>query len=198
MRLVNSVTERESSSWRVVASQLMGRAVRRTALRPERRRGNLTEAAISVAILGLAVGCAATSDLESEAAELRALHERVLEAHRTGDVDAWLTLEAEEYVSVNRGRITFPPLADRRAAREPYLSSTTFTVYRDLRPPIVRLSPDARLGWLIAEVEVRGTQLSDSGQTSVDAIWAWIELYEKDAGRWRLVGNVSNRRLGGI
>ena len=84
MRLVNSVTERESSSWRVVASQLMGRAVRRTALRPERRRGNLTEAAISVAILGLAVGCAATSDLESEAAELRALHERVLEAHRTG------------------------------------------------------------------------------------------------------------------
>ncbi len=161
------------------------------------RLSTVAKGALSAAILGLGVGCAARPDIEAEAAELRMLHERVLQAHRTADVDSWMALEADDYVSANGGVITLPTAADRRAAREAYLSSTTFTVYRDLRPPIVQLSPDATLGWVIAEVEVRGTQMSDSGQTSVDAIWAWIELYEKDSGTWRLVGNVSNRRLGG-
>ena len=139
-------------------------------------------------------GCRAGPDLEAEAAELRRLHEGILESHRAGDVDSWMALEAEEYVSANRGAITFPTVADRRTAREGYLSSTTFTVYRDLREPIVHLSEDATLGWLIAEVEVRGTQVSDGVESPIDAIWAWIELYEKQAGRWLLVGNVSNRR----
>jgi hypothetical protein len=159
-----------------------------------RSLSKLTQAAVTAAMLGLGAGCTAGPDLEAEAAELRTLHERVLEAHRTGDVDGWMALEADEYVSANGGAITFPTATDRRAARAAYLSTTTFTVYRDLRPPVVRLSQDGVLGWLIAEVEVRGTQMSDSGQTPVDAIWAWIELYEKDSGTWRLVGNVSNRR----
>ncbi len=34
----------------------------------------------------------------------------------------------------------------------------------------------------------------DGVETPVDAIWAWIELYEKQLGTWRLIGNVSNRR----
>ena len=198
MNLVNSVDNLASRSWRVGASQLMRNPVGRTAMRSGRTLSNVTEAAASAAILSLAIGCTAAPDLEAGAAELRTLHERVLEAHRTGDVDSWMTLEADEYVSANGGVITFPTAADRRAAREAYLSSTTFTVYRDLRPPVVRLSADATLGWLIAEVELRGTQVSDSGQTPVVAIWAWIELYEKDSGTWRLVGNVSNRRLGGV
>ena len=29
---------------------------------------------------------------------------------------------------------------------------------------------------------------------AIDAIWAWIELYEKRDGEWRIIGNVSNRR----
>ncbi len=149
---------------------------------------------ISVTLLVLTSGCAPVSDLETEAAELRRLHQLVLEAHRTGDVDSWMAVEGSEYVSANQGTITFPTASDRRAAREPYLSSTTFTVYRDLRPPIVRVSADANLGWLIAEVEVRGTQMVDGVETPVEAIWAWIELYEKQSGTWRLIGNVSNRR----
>ena len=64
----------------------------------------------------------------------------------------------------------------------------------DLRPPLLRVSADGNLGWLIAEVEIRGTRIVDGVETPVDAIWAWIELYEKQSGTWRLIGNVSNRR----
>jgi hypothetical protein len=136
-------------------------------------------------------------DTSGHVGELRRLHNELLEAHRTGDVDRWMSIEAPEYVSANGGRVMFPELSDRRAQRADYLGSATFDVYRDLREPLVRVSEDGSLGWLIAEVEVRGSIPSGSGEPqSFHDIWAWVELYENEDGAWRLVGNVSNRRPG--
>ena len=140
-------------------------------------------------------GCATSADQEAEIAALKTLHAGVLEAHRQGDVDAWMAKEADTTVSANRGTISFQSSQERRARRERYLNATTFTVYRDLRPPVVKVSEDGTLGWVIAEVEIKGTHLSEEGEPSpVDGIWAWIELYEKQEGVWKAVGNVSNRR----
>jgi len=146
-------------------------------------------------LLFLASSCAPTVDLEAEKQSLLAIHERILQAHRAGDVNDWLDAEAEEYISVNRGRISFPTSAERRAGREPYLEATTFTVYRDLSDPIVRISVDGTMGWVVAEVEVQGNQVAEDGvETEINVIWAWVELYEKVDGAWKVVGNVSNRR----
>jgi len=140
-------------------------------------------------------GCATVVDREVEVAALAALHASVLEAHRRGDVDAWMAQEADTVVSANRGAISFSSREERRTRRERYLSSTTFDVYRDLRPPVVMVSEDGTLGWVIAEVEIKGTSSSGEGQQiPVEGIWAWIELYEKREGAWKAVGNVSNRR----
>ncbi len=139
------------------------------------------------------ISCEGTTDAASEEQRLLALHEQVLNAHRTGDVDSWMAVEGDRYVSANNGSISFPTTDQRRAGREPYLAATTFTVYRDLRPPVVRVSDDGSQGWVMAEVEIRGTRVSGEVETAVEAVWAWIELYEKQAGEWKLVGNVSNR-----
>ena len=140
-------------------------------------------------------GCAAYVDRDADIATLEALHASVLEAHLSGDVDAWMAQEADTVVSANRGTISYSTQEERRTRREGYLSSTSFDVYRDLRPPIVTVSEDGTLGWVIAEVEMKGTSQSEDG-TAVpfEAIWAWIELYEKQNGVWKAVGNVSNRR----
>jgi hypothetical protein len=150
--------------------------------------------------LALILWCAPllAQDSPSHVRELLRLHNEVLEAHRTGDVNRWMSIEAPEYVSANGGRITFPELSDRRAQRSGYLERATFDVYRDLRDPVVRVSADASLGWVIAEVEVRGSLSSGPGESeSFHDIWAWVELYENVDGTWRLVGNASNRRPGG-
>ena len=142
-----------------------------------------------------ASGCATTIDRDAEIAALEALHAGVLEAHRSGDVDAWMAQEAETVISANRGKISFSTQEERRARREGYLNTTTFDVYRDLRPPVVMVSEDGTLGWVIAEVEIKGTAATEGGgRTPVESIWAWIELYEKRDGVWKAVGNVSNRR----
>jgi hypothetical protein len=145
--------------------------------------------------VALGAACAAPSVSPDAEQRLLALHEAVLEAHRTGNVDLWMSVEGDEYVSANGGAITFPSAAERRAMRTPYLAATTFDSYRDTRDPVVRVSDDGTLGWVIAEVEVAGARLGgDSTLTPIHETWAWIELYRKVDGEWKLVGNVSNRR----
>lgn len=137
----------------------------------------------------------AAQDLEADENELREMHTQLIQAHLEGDVALWMSMEADSYVSVNRGQVTFPGLDERRERRAAYLKHATFSIYRDLRELIVRISDDGSLGWLIAEVEVQGTMPDEEGgRSTFHDIWAWIELYEKTEEGWRLTGNVSNRR----
>jgi hypothetical protein len=128
----------------------------------------------------------------SDRDELLRLHEEVLRAHRESNVDLLLADEPDDYVVANRGEITKP---DRKARREmlgPYLKSTKFTTYRDKVPPIVEVSADGSLGWVIVQVEARGEQTASRGVEPIEFVSAWIELYQKRDGRWLRVGNVSN------
>jgi hypothetical protein len=109
-----------------------------------------------------------------------------------------MAIESMDYVSANQGRVTFPEWDERRGARAAYLESTEFEVYRDVREPVIRIADDGSLGWLIAEVEVRGTTTGPDGESEpFHDVWAWVELYHHTQDGWRLVGNVSNRRPAG-
>ncbi len=137
-------------------------------------------------------GLAAPGSSDNEAALLR-LHEEVLEGHRARDA-RWLSSEGEEYVVANRGEISTPSLAERTERFADYLGKTRFDSYRDLRPPVVRVSADGSLGWVIAVVGAEGTQVKDGGTEPLSFVSAWIELYARTGGTWRRVGNVSNFR----
>ena len=127
--------------------------------------------------------------------QLLAHHQQVIQAHLAADTEGWLALESDDYTSANRGEISHPSKAERKAWREPYLKASTFTVYRDLVEPIVKVSADGTLGWLIAQVEVAGTQKTAGGDVvPFRFVSAWIELYEKVDGRWLCSGNVSNMK----
>ncbi|MCP3981786.1 MAG: hypothetical protein GY716_20990 [bacterium] len=118
------------------------------------------------------------------------MHRDVLRFHVENDLDGWMAHESEHYVSANGGEITHPSIAERRARLQPYLDATTFTEYRDLVEPEVRISNDGTLGWVVCQVQVTGLQ----GDDEFTSVWAWIELYEKRDGDWKRIGNVSNRR----
>jgi hypothetical protein len=129
----------------------------------------------------------------SDAERLRALHEKAMLAHRRSDVEMLLEDEEADYVVASRGEITHPSLEERRARLGLYLGSTRFEEYRDAVEPVVRVSPDGILGWVVVQVSARGVQTSAKGQkVPIQFMSAWIELYEKRDGKWYRVGNVSN------
>ena len=127
------------------------------------------------------------------AAEIRALHEKVLRAHRESDVEILLEDESADYVVASRGEITRPTIQERRERLGAYLKASAFSEYRDLIEPTVSVSADSTLGWVLVQVTARGKQKATSGEEVPIAFTsAWIELYEKRAGKWLRTGNVSN------
>ena len=154
---------------------------------------NLAALARALILVGtLGVG-RAWSETHEEA--LRALHEKVLRAHRESNVDLLLADEGDAYVVANRGEVTRPTLAERRARMGPYLRRTRFAEYRDTVEPIVRVSDDGSLGWVIVQVYARGLQETGGGTPEpIEFTCAWIELYERRDRVWVRVGNVSNFR----
>jgi hypothetical protein len=132
---------------------------------------------------------------EAASSQLLALHQEVMAAHRAGDAKLIVARESEDYVVGSRGEVTFPSLEERSRQLGGYLGSTHFEKYEDLIEPVVQVSPDGMLGWVIAQVGAHGVQERGDGTSErVDFVCAWIELYEHRDGRWFRVGNVSTFR----
>lgn len=147
---------------------------------------------VGVAVLAtvfVGTAWAATDDVS----ELKALHEKVMRAHRLSDVEILLDDEAADYVVASRGVVTRPTLEERRRRLGAYLQRTAFEEYRDVADPIVSVSADGSLGWVVVQVQARGIQTTADGKKeALQFESAWIEMYEKRKGRWLRVGNVSN------
>jgi len=79
------------------------------------------------------------------------LHQELLDSHIRHDVAGVLAAESEQLVVVSRGEVHFPSRAERFNQFERYLCSVEFEEYRDLIDPMVRVSDDGTLGWLIAQ-----------------------------------------------
>lgn len=134
----------------------------------------------------------ATTTKDDEAA-LLALHRDGIEAHLQNDVDRLLAPESDDFVLVNRGEVSHPDKKSRAAFLGPYLRSVRFERYADTIEPIVKVSPDGRLGWVIVQVEVKGVARTQAGtEEPLEFVSAWISLYEKRGDRWYRTGNVSN------
>jgi hypothetical protein len=157
-------------------------------------RGSLSHGDVSRADSPPASASAPLSAAQKRDVEvLLKLHRAVLDAHRRQDADAIVDREADDYVIVNRGVVSTPSSEERRARLAAYLGSTRFQEYRDMIDPIVRISEDGMQGWVVAQVFASGVQDDgDGGETPIEFTCAWVELYEKRAGRWVRVGNVSN------
>lgn len=159
---------------------------------PGGRRALRGVAGAAPVLLALALLCA-PARAAAPVEELRALHQKVLRAHREGKVELLMEDEAPDYVVANRGEITRPSLAERRSRFGAYFGTTAFSEYRDLVDPVITASADGTLGWVVVQVTATGVQTSaDGAQEPLQFVSAWIELYQKRAGRWWRTGNVSN------
>jgi len=143
----------------------------------------------------LLVACASETppSLAADEQQLLELHQAGLTAHLQSDIDALLAGQADDFVLVNRGEISSPTMDQRREFLGPYLAATKFEFYGDAVAPIVKISRDGSLGWVIAKVEARGTSAtSDGSDVGIEFVSAWIELYERRGNDWIAIGNVSS------
>jgi hypothetical protein len=124
-----------------------------------------------------------------------ALHERGMQAHRDGDVEALVGDQVEAGIVSGRGQLTGNTREATRRRLGPYLSSTTFERYTDVVAPVVCVSRDGTLGWLACEMEASGVRRTASGEREpLELHYTWVELVVARDGRWWRNGNASSAR----
>jgi hypothetical protein len=139
-----------------------------------------------------AAACRTAPDLAARRAEILQLHATAIAAHNQKDVGFFTRDLADDYFSVSRGRIDHPTREEIRTRFENYLSSTTFTEYRDLEKPIIGVSRDGSMAWSVVRVKVAGRRaMADGAVQDLDFVCAWITLYKRQDDRWLRLGDVS-------
>ena len=132
------------------------------------------------------------ANLEKERAELLRLHKASREAHFKTDVELLLGNSPEETISVSRGKISRPSKAERRKMFAEYFRGAKYYEWDDLEEPIIRVSQDASMAWMITRIRVRRVQRDATGAEREEKfVYAGITTYEKRDGRWVRAANVS-------
>lgn len=143
-------------------------------------------------IVSLVVQTQFTVDLEKERAELLRLHKSDREAHFKTDVDRLQENAPEEFIAVSEGRVNRTKKSDERKQFAEYFKGAKYYEWDDLEEPIIHISKDGSMAWMITRVRVRRTQKDAAGnEVERKFIYAGIMTYEKRAGRWLRVANVS-------
>jgi hypothetical protein len=119
-------------------------------------------------------------DTERERAALLELHANVRRAHFETDVDLLVANDAQEWINVRDATITRRRREDVADFFRTYFEGATYLEWDDVEPPIVSVSADGTLAWMIIHVRVRRTR----GDRELRFSYAGIETYEKRGGRW--------------
>ena len=131
-------------------------------------------------------------DLEKEKAELLRLHKSDREAHFKTDVDLLQERSPEEFIAVSDGKIHRTQKSDVRKQFAEYFKGAKYYEWDDLEEPVIRISKDGGMAWMITRVRVRRIQKDAAGKEREEKfVYAGIMTYEKQGGNWMRVANVS-------
>src|SRR6185312_12793744 len=131
-------------------------------------------------------------DLARERAALLAIHEQDRRAHLTTDPALLLEHAAREFLYVGDGELTRLTHDQVAADFERLFTGATYDAWDDLEPPVVAISDDASMAWMVVRVRVSRRHTDDEGrEVERSFVYAGIMTYEKQHGTWVRVANVS-------
>jgi hypothetical protein len=130
--------------------------------------------------------------LSAEVEQLLRIHESDRRAHFETSAQRIMEHASDEFISVSAGKVQRTTRAENLQFFEEYFKAAKYYEWDDLEPPIVRVSNDASMAWMIVRTRVRRVQTHSGGETSERRfVYAGIMAYEKQGGRWVRVANVS-------
>ncbi len=129
---------------------------------------------------------------EQEKARLLQLHRNALQAHLEKDAGAFLAAYASQWYDVRTAGIRLRTKEEALPAIDQYFRRTHFADIREVTAPIIHLSADASMAWVIGEMRVRASQeIADAEERDFSFRCAWVSIYEKHESEWAQVVDAS-------
>ena len=137
--------------------------------------------------------CAATSPEQSEDLnELLRMHYRDRAAHFARDAAAIYSNFADEYFNLGNGQISS---GDREAGQkrmQAYFDASTFLEWDDITPPVIKVSNDRSMAYVLVHKKVRLLDKNDGGKEKIE-VFAWSTSLRKIGGKWKMTSVTSTR-----
>jgi ketosteroid isomerase-like protein len=134
-----------------------------------------------------------SAERAKDRADLLRLHHRARDAHLQRRAD-WLVSEwADSLFSVSGGGVSISRREEGRAGFQKYLDAVDFQAWDDIAPPRIRISADGQMAYVVVQKRVHLTPRDSAGEPE-RVRYAWLSVYEKLGGRWRLAAIASTDR----
>ncbi len=130
---------------------------------------------------------------EQEKARLLHLHENVLQAHFEKDAKKFLAAYASQWYDVRNTGVRLRTKEEAFPTIEQYFKRTHFSDISEIVAPIIHISTDASMAWVIGEIRVRASQeVSDEKERDFSFRCTWVSIYEKHDDEWEQVVDASS------
>jgi hypothetical protein len=118
-------------------------------------------------------------------------------AHLAKRADLLVASFGDSFLNISHGTVALRSPAESQARFQTYFDRVTFQEWDDLAPPIIRISRDGQMAYVVVQKRVRLTAPDSAGvQQPEHTVYAWVELYEKRHDKWTLMAVVSTDRPG--
>jgi ketosteroid isomerase-like protein len=129
------------------------------------------------------------TDHTNEINELLSIHQQDRQAHFKTDVTSAISFFDDPYYYVRDGGIHQLSPEKLEPMYTNYFEGAKFHEWDDLEQPIIHVSDDGNMAWVIEHFRIR---LSREGEeTEQVSEYAGITIYEKKSGKWLRVANTS-------
>lgn len=133
----------------------------------------------------------------ADTTELMRLHEQQKTAHLTYNAELFVEMFADNVTQLQRGNAVTRSKAENLTRFKTYFSGYKFLEWEDIVPPVIKISKDGTMATIVVQKRVRGTYKNDKGEEESDhTIFAWIEVWEKIKGKWKVVTVASTEKYG--
>lgn len=133
----------------------------------------------------------------ADTAELMKLHELQKEAHLSYNAGLFVEMFADQLMQLQRGSVVTRSRSENLARFKNYFSTFKFQEWEDIKPPIVKISNDGSMATIAVQKSVKGTYKNDKDEEVFDhTIFAWLEVWEKVDGKWKVTTVASTEKNG--
>lgn len=137
--------------------------------------------------------CAMSSPVQSEDVnEILRMHYRDRAAHFNRDAGYIFSNFDAEYFSLANGQVNIPDREAGRKRLQAYFDASIFLEWDDIQPPIIRVSEDGTMAFLLVNKRVRLLDKNKGDKEEVE-VFAWSMSLRKAAGRWKVTSTTSTR-----
>ena len=125
-------------------------------------------------------------------ANVLALHETARQAHLRGDAALIARGIGDRLLLAENGRIRVQSNAEVAQFFTGYFGRVRYSQWRDVTPPVVKVSPDGQMAWMAVEIEAHYTRADEPAGGEKTFKSSWIATYERDGCEWRMTGIASD------